>query len=283
MPIDLKTCRQTFRKLNRRIVELGKDGSAANIHNFRTSSRRVETILEELYPDPDRNTRKLLRILSRLRKKVGKVRDLEVQTASLKNLKITRELVHKGQLIREMNAENVRRKKKFVKAFDEETQRELRRRLRRVSVDLSVAENFEPARIALRSFASVGRPHSPLTQQTLHRYRIAGKKARYIAELSGGDSKARQLVADLKRMQNVIGDWHDWMQLSERATGMFGEAKDSALVAALRNIARAKFRNSLDVVAETRQRISAESKAANPATVRKAPISVAPAVAAAAA
>lgn len=283
MPVDLKTCRQTFRKLDRQILKLGKDGSAANIHNFRTSSRRVETILEEFCPDLDRNTRKLLKMLSLLRKKVGKLRDLEVQTASLKNLKITRELGHKGQLIRGMNAENVKRKRKFFKVFDEETQRELRKRLKRVSEDFKAPANLEPVRIALRNFAPFGRQHSPLTQHTLHRYRIAGKKARYIAELGGNDPKAKQLVADLKRMQDVIGDWHDWMQLSEKGAGMFGEEKNSALVAALRNIARAKFRNSLNVLSETRQKLSAETKAANPGVARKPPVPAAPTDAAAAA
>ncbi len=222
-------------------------------------------------------------MLSLLRKKVGKVRDLEVQTASLKNLKITRELGHKGQLIRGMNAENVNRKRKFFKVFDEETQRELRKRLKRVSEDFSVAQKLEPVRVALRNFAPSAGRQQPLTQQTLHRYRIAGKKARYIAELGGDDPKAKQLVADLKRMQDVIGDWHDWMQLSEKAAGMFGEEKNSALVAALRNIARAKFRNSLSVLSETRQKLSAEAKAANSGGARKLPTAVAPAVAAAAA
>jgi CHAD domain-containing protein len=122
-----------------------------------------------------------------------------------------------------------------------------------------------------------------LTQQTLHRYRIAGKKARYIAELGGKDPTAKELVADLKRMQDIIGDWHDWMQLSARAAGMFGEEKNSALVAALRNIARAKFRNSLSIVAETRQKLSAEAKAATSAGARKPPNSEAVAAAASAA
>ena len=255
MPFDLKACRQALRKLDRQTAKLGKEVSAENIHNFRTSSRRVETILENLSPDPDRNTRKLLKILSGLRRKAGRVRDLEVQTASLKNLKITRELRHKTQLIRSMHAEHAQRQKKFLRAFASETQRELRRRLKRVLSVFQVANDLEPVILALQDINPLARQHAPLTQQTLHRYRIAGKRARYLAELAENKSEAKQLVSELKRMQDVIGDWHDWLQLSERAAEMFGGEQNSALVAALRNSTRAKFRDALNVLAETRRQL----------------------------
>jgi hypothetical protein len=42
------------------------------------------------------------------------------------------------------------------------------------------------------------------------------------------------------------------MQLAERAEKMFGGVQDSALVAALRNITRAKFRQAVNTLTETR-------------------------------
>ncbi len=56
----------------------------------------------------------------------------------------------------------------------------------------------------------------------------------------------------LKHMQDVIGDWHDWLKLTQRAEQLFGGVRDSALVAMLRNVTQAKFRQSVDAVAETR-------------------------------
>ena len=53
-------------------------------------------------------------------------------------------------------------------------------------------------------------------------------------------------------MQDVIGDWHDWVQLAERAEKLFGGVQDSALVAALRNVTRAKFRQAVNTLTETR-------------------------------
>jgi hypothetical protein len=53
-------------------------------------------------------------------------------------------------------------------------------------------------------------------------------------------------------MQDVIGDWHDWVQLADKAEKLFGGVQDSALVAALRNITRAKFRQAVNTLTETR-------------------------------
>ena len=47
-------------------------------------------------------------------------------------------------------------------------------------------------------------------------------------------------------MQDRIGDWHDWLQLTARAQKLLGGPSDSALVAALRNITRAKYRLAVE-------------------------------------
>jgi len=80
-----------------------------------------------------------------------------------------------------------------------------------------------------------------------------GKRARYLAEIAGDDPQAKQLVEQLKRMQDVIGDWHDWLKLTERAEGVFDGAQGAVLIAALRNITRAKYRQALEVLEETRK------------------------------
>jgi hypothetical protein len=53
-------------------------------------------------------------------------------------------------------------------------------------------------------------------------------------------------------MQDVLGDWHDWLQLAQKTQQHFGGIEESPLSAALHNITRAKFRQALDVLGETR-------------------------------
>jgi CHAD domain-containing protein len=111
----------------------------------------------------------------------------------------------------------------------------------------------------LGKLAKLGRDHVTLTEKTLHQYRIIGKRARYIAELADQDAEAQRIVDQLKHMQDVIGDWHDWLKLTQKAEALFGGVRDSALVAMLRNVTQAKFRQSVDAVAETRAALAGKT------------------------
>jgi len=252
MPMDRQRSRETFRKLNRQLQRLSRKPTAENVHGFRTSSRRVEAILEELGANPSRNHKKLLKLLSRLRKKAGRVRDLDAQIGALRSLKIHQEPGRRAQLIRVLIEERMRREKKVAGTFDSKTVAEVRKRLRRAANKLKGLEEADVFALARRRVSQLGADRGPITEKTLHQYRIVGKRARYLAELAGKDSAAEQFIAQLKRMQDVLGDWHDWLQLSARAEELFGGVPGSALVAALQNVTRAKFRQAVHALMETR-------------------------------
>ena len=248
--------------MGRELAKLAKSQAPESVHKFRTNSRRVEALLSEVAPELKRNDKKLLKLLSRLRKKAGQVRDLDVEIASLRNLKIPEGNGHKSQFVDALVQERAKREQKLAKAFDRQTAAKVRKRLTRAADEIVIPKNAEPLTLTLAKLAKLGREHVPLTEKTLHQYRIIGKRARYIAELADHDSEAKRVVDQLKHMQDVIGDWHDWLKLTERAEALFGGMKDSALVAMLRNVTQAKFRQSVDAVAETRAAIS--NKKADP-------------------
>ncbi len=269
MPIDLKRSRLAFQKLGRELTKLTKEPAPASVHKFRTNSRRVEALLSEVAPELNRNDKKLLKLLSRLRKKAGRVRDLDVEIASLRSLKVPEGNGHKTQFVEELVQERAKREQKLTKAFDPETAAEVRKRLKRAAREIDIPRNTEPLSLTLSKLAKLGRDHVPLTEKTLHQYRIIGKRARYIAELADHDAEAKRIVDQLKHMQDVIGDWHDWLKLTQRAEALFGGVRDSALVAMLRNVTQAKFRQSVDAVAEIRAAIS--GKKAEPVRVGATP------------
>jgi len=269
MPIDLKRSRLAFQKLGRELTKLTKEPAPASVHKFRTNSRRVEAVLSEVAPELNRNDKKLLKLLSRLRKKAGRVRDLDVEIASLRSLKVPEGNGHKTQFVEELVQERAKREQKLAKAFDRVTTDEVRRRLKRAAHDIDIPRTTEPLTLTLSKLAKLGRDHVPLTEKTLHQYRIIGKRARYIAELADDDAEAKRIVDQLKHMQDVIGDWHDWLKLTQRAEALFGGVRDSALVAMLRNVTQAKFRQSVDAVAEIRAAIS--GKKAEPVRVAATP------------
>jgi CHAD domain-containing protein len=223
-----------------------------NVHKFRTSSRRVEVLLSDLAENRTGNDKKLLKLLGRLRKKAGRVRDLDVQSGALRSLKIPQEPGRKSQLMRTLAEERVRREKKLAKSLDKRTVGEVRKRLKRTIASLEIPENADPLSRARQKLNDLEVDQGVVTEKTLHQFRIAGKRARYLAELAGKDAEATRLIALLNHMQDVIGDWHDWVQLADRAEELFGGVQDSALVSALRNITRAKFRQAVNTLTETR-------------------------------
>jgi len=269
MPIDLKRSRLAFQRLGRELTKLAKEPAPESVHKFRTNSRRVEALLSEVAPELNRNDKKLLKLLSRLRKKAGRVRDLDVEIASLLSLKTPEGNGHKSQFVDALVQERAKREQKLAQAFDRETAGEVRKRLKRAASEIDIPKNAEPLTLTLSKLAKLGRDHVPLTEKTLHQYRIIGKRARYIAELADHDAEAERIVDQLKHMQDVIGDWHDWLKLTQKAEALFGGVRDSALVAMLRNVTQAKFRQSVDAVAETRAALS--GKKAEPARATAAP------------
>src|SRR5204863_7313812 len=118
-----------------------------------------------------------------------------------------------------------------------------------------------------------------ITEEKLHQYRTAGKRARYLAELAGNSHEAHTLAAQLKTMQDGIGDWHDWLQLTAHAEKSFGGVQDSSLVAQLRNVTRAKYREAVRVLNQTKLALSPKPKVAVPDRRRPVGTMVASAIA----
>ncbi|MBZ5570882.1 MAG: CHAD domain-containing protein [Acidobacteriia bacterium] len=272
MPFDEKRSRLAFQRLARELTKLARKPVPDSIHKFRTNSRRVEAVLTDVVLELSRNDEKLLGLLARLRKKAGRVRDLDVQIVALRSLKIPGGNGHKAQFLDRLVAERAQRESKLAKAFNRETALEIRKRLKRAANGIAVPKDTEPLALTLNKLGQLGRDHTPLTEKTLHQYRIIGKRARYIAELADEDPAAKRVIEELKHMQDVIGDWHDWLKLTQRAEDLLGGVRESALVAMLRNVTQAKFRQSLDAVAEIRAALAGKNLRAvlaEPAEIRK--------------
>jgi len=257
--------RLVFDRMNRQIGRVAKDRKPENVHRFRTNSRRVEVLIDQLSPE-NGNKRKLLNRLSKLRRKAGKVRDLDVQIAFLKELKIPDRQNHRAELLNALAKEQERRSKKLGRSFDAEDVQKLRKRLRKAQREITL-NGIDPLKLAFTHLPKPG--NAPLIEKVLHACRISAKQARYIAELDSESPNAKKFVEELKKAQDEIGHWHDVLKLTERAEKSFGGVRQSSLVSALQNISRARFRrassalqSALRTVSELDQHIrpSAESR-----------------------
>lgn len=254
-----------FQRMDRQIGKLIKSASINNVHKFRTHSRRIEALVSELAPE-NGNQKKLLKLLSKLRNKAGKVRDLDVQIAFLKELKVPDRQNQRAQLLEWLDSEQTRRKKKLEKAFDSDVAEELRKRLRRVQSEMKL-DAVDPLALAHKRLPNPGT--TPLSEKMLHTCRIEAKKARYLAELTPESAESKHFIDELKKAQDAIGEWHDIMKLKERAEQLFGGVSDSALVSVLQNISRAKFRRATSALVTAINEISKTKKAPESVPSRK--------------
>jgi CHAD domain-containing protein len=111
--------------------------------------------------------------------------------------------------------------------------------------------------VALESFARLVDEMEQLDANNLHDFRKGAKKARYIAESAAEDAHALAVGKALKRLQDDIGDWHDWLVLGDEARAALGyEGKD--LIALLDAERDRHYVSSMKTVNRLRGRLMGE-------------------------
>jgi CHAD domain-containing protein len=305
MPIDAKRSREVFQKLDRDLIKLSSKPSAQSVHRFRTGTRRVQILLAELSPKLDGNEKKLLKQLNAIRKRAGKLRDLDVQLAALHSVKVPREPRRKTQLVHHLIELRSQQEKKLRKSADRATIREIRKRLKRAAKRFRPEKSRDPLatakgmlnrseasaelneavlhqyRILTKRAAKRFRPEksrdplatakgmlnrseasAELNEAVLHQYRILTKRARYAAEFAAPAAAATVFIAELKGIQDALGDWHDWLTLTHSAGDRIGDVHESPLVAEIHNVTGAKYRRAVAALTQMRARMA---KASQPA------------------
>jgi len=269
--------KRVFARLERYLDRVPKRADIQNIHRFRTNSRRAEALVSEFVPE-SASQRKLLKQLSKLRKKAGRLRDLHVQQAFLKELKMPDRLNHRAQLIERLREEHELRVRKIGQSFDPDRLKKLRKRLRRARAEAKFSA-MDPLELAFKRLPKL--ESAALDEQQLHAARIAAKRARYLAELAGDNGEAKEFIEQLKKAQDEIGHWHDVLKLEQRAEKLFGGVHDSALVSALQNISGARFRRATHALVAALSAIEDLGSKTPPAKASKAEVVAARATAAA--
>ena len=245
MPIALERAQLLFAKLERSLQKLSAQQQPERVHSFRTNTRRLETLLEELVAQRSRNQKKLLKMLGGVRKRAGKVRDLDVQLAVLRSLKIGQEPRRKTELTQGLIELRAAQEKKLRKMLTRELLRETRRRLKKASKEVKYVRCRDPLAVAHDILARATAPGGPLTEDVLHQHRIRVKRARYAAEFATRSAQAERFTAQLKQLQDALGRWHDWLTLTHTATELLGGVHESPLVAALHIVTGGKFRQAV--------------------------------------
>jgi CHAD domain-containing protein len=198
------------------------------LHDLRVALRRVEATAAALGKKKiERNARSLVRSLSPLRQ-------LEVDRQLLSRL---REIGHLTEnvaagLEARWGAEYAERVEKAARVARGGKRRLLERRLRRAA---HRPQDDIPLRLEIARRRLEGRlspPPEDATDKRLHRYRIAVKRARYLAEdlAACGVPGLESRIAREKELQDAFGRWNDIHLFRERLKKTRGESEERGSV-----------------------------------------------------
>ena len=228
------------KKLGGIFPDLSRQPTPERVHKLRTTIRRLEVLIASS-GFPKKQQDKAFKLLKKLRRRAGKVRDIDIQSAALGSVNIRREEKFKAELLDELHEIRRKREKKLMATLKPKFRSRLRKRLGTLRAGVKVPSSQDRASHALAQaqvLQKASAEHKPTTIEELHGLRIRCKRVRYAFELAKGFGPAEQYIKALKSMQDSLGELNDWSTLSETVSER--AAPVSPLLAAVRTIAAAK-------------------------------------------
>lgn len=259
MSVDADHVQQLIGRLRRLLEQTGQAAEVERVHHLRTHTRRLEALLQAPPATSFKGKQKLLKRLKRLRRRAGKVRDLDVQMEALASVSLRsaasacRALRRRLQQRRERQAGKLRRRLRGAKSG------KLQKGLQAAEKHLCAgghrdqAASRQAAATVHRRFARMKPPAATVPDAQLHAWRIQCKHLRYRLEALGDDAQTRRMIAALKRIQDAVGTWHDWLTLTQSAETLLPAKRSAALLPALQRATARRRRQALRVIASVRR------------------------------
>lgn len=259
MALDQDTLPRSLRRFGKSLKRVLRSGAPEDVHQLRTRSRRLEAAIHALRLEDERPARRLLKTVKPLRKKAGKVRDMDVLIGLASHLAVAGDGDNDNDdaLVRLLEGLAERRRKAARKlqssaAEEAKSAQRLLKRCRPLFQAEGVAFAEQQSKAISTAFHLSEELESwpRLTRANLHRYRLKVKALRYTAEIIEGAHPG--FIGSLIRVTDAIGEWHDWSELHSIATGILKARLQSGVLRAIRSTLAEKLRAAL-VVAGTMQ------------------------------
>jgi CHAD domain-containing protein len=262
--------------LSKILSKLSDETTPKSIHRLRTTIRRIESIVGYARPDLGKKLERSLETLEDLRKRAGKVRNVDVQKkllGKIGNGSTATDRKRLADILEKKREKQIRRMSSAVaRCGDKKFLSRIEKIADRVALVSSepgkILAPLEEARLELARMADQFSSHS-IKPNRLHQARIQLKKLRYVAELAEESPEGKVFVAEIKAVQDRVGEWHDWEELALLAEKQFADRANCALLREIRALFAA--RQAAAISAITRLFASAS---ASPA--RKPPTAVQP-------
>jgi CHAD domain-containing protein len=262
------------------------------VHHLRTGTRRVEATLDTLAREAgahglgrvaEEARQRWLRLLKKVRRAAGTVRDLDVHRELLAENYLPKESEStegtpapaESELVGQARALDHWLKSRRAAAAEAlcATLDDLVNRLLETEQEFMAAiaqrrslasRSHRPAaRLALEDYLRLVDAMPLLDKENLHDFRKGAKKARYIGESDESDPAAKAIAKTIKRVQDAIGEWHDWEVVALEATEALGK-DGKVLHSELEARAEDAYENAMRLTATANRRVVGEWQALSP-------------------
>jgi CHAD domain-containing protein len=250
-----------FDKLQR-ISRRSSDAGPKAVHQLRTTIRRIETLVASTGASPSKKEKKFLKQLDRLRRRAGKVRDLDVQIDALRSIHLDSVARDRSRVMAFLEKARSKQEAKLLELFEDQLDDGLAKRLKRTCTRLQEEAGSSSHRLegflsaALNKFPGLVRQYPVLNESNLHNFRIDCKRVRYLAEMSGEGPDVKPVLQQFKRIQDAVGIWHDWLTLTATAERVLSSSGQVPLLSALRAGIRSKYLEALRITADARHKLT---------------------------
>ncbi|MBV8674390.1 MAG: CHAD domain-containing protein [Acidobacteriaceae bacterium] len=263
MSLNAKGLQKPFRKLRKSLKKFPKRPTPEQVHDLRTSSRKLEAVMDALRLNGQRRGRCLLKAVAPIRKDAGKVRDMDVLTGFAATLTSQGEEECLVQLLEHIGAKRERSARKLLKGIkDKRTKARKLLKDHAFIVDESFAapENETPelkdwpahatatALQLSRELAS----WPDLRHDNLHPYRLKIKELRYVLQLR--DDPDDELVSELGDAKDAIGEWHDWSELEAIANKVLDHGRKCKVLQQIHSTVGEKLDHAMSLTQSLRKR-----------------------------
>ena len=113
MSLDREKFHKPVKILRKLLKKFPRRPLPEHVHRLRTHTRRLDAVLRGLMLTSRRNERRLVEAIARLRKRAGKVRDMDVLAGFVCTLRVSGENDCRIQLLEHLGAQRFRRARKL--------------------------------------------------------------------------------------------------------------------------------------------------------------------------
>jgi len=254
-----------LRKLRKMLNKIPRKPAPEQVHDLRTLIRRIEAMFRAPMIESKRNQKRLLKALKPVRKKTGKVRDMDVLTGFASKLRPDGDEECLVELLEYLGAERYKQARKLHRVV-QWNRKAIASRLKRSSeyIEKVLAHSqqhseketewpIDAMSLALQlsnELASWPR----LDAGNFHPFRLKVKELRYALQLAKNPDA--DLIESLGEVKDAIGEWHDWEELTGIAGKVLDHGPGRNLIRMIRSTAKEKFDHALSITNRMRQKYS---------------------------